>query len=405
MQIYLVGGAVRDRLLGRPIRERDFLVVGATPEQMLKLGYQQVGRDFPVFLHPQTHEEYALARTARASTETNEQAGPCATSTVTLEEDLERRDLTINAMAESEQGGLIDPFGGRKDLEERILRHVSASFTEDPIRVLRVARFMARYHELRFEVAQETMALMTRMVERGSLDSLVPERVWQELHGALSTDNPTPFFATLRDCGALARIIPELDRLWGVPQPVNWHPEIDCGAHSMMALQTACDLSESIEVRFAALTHDLGKGLTPMAFLPSHSGHEERGAGLIGEMCKRLRAPTNFRQLAEQSARFHTHCHRLDELKPRTILKVLEKMAAFRHPERFRDFVLVCEADYRGRKGFENRDYPQAGRFLRFLKIASQVDRSSLADIPQGKAVGLALHDLRLSAIKATVQN
>ena len=403
MQIYLVGGAVRDHLLGQPVKERDFLVVGATPEQMTALGYQQVGKDFPVFLHPETHEEYALARTERASTGSKGQVRPYADPAVTLEEDLARRDLTINAMAESDDGRLIDPFGGGKDLEQKMLRHVSIAFLEDPIRVLRVARFMARYQQLNFRVAAETMALMQQMVRQGALDSLVPERVWQELQGALCTNNPVPFFGTLRSCGALARVLPELEQLWGVPQPVNWHPEIDCGVHSMMALQSACGLSDSTEVRFAVLIHDLGKGITPKAILPGHSGHEEEGARLISEMCKRLRAPNSFRQLAEQSARYHTHCHRLDELKPRTILKVMEKMDAFRRPERFRDFLLVCEADYRGRKGFENRAYPQAAKFQCLFQAASQVDTSSLRKIPKGSAVGLALHDLRLRAIKGAL--
>ncbi len=404
MQIYLVGGAVRDRLLGQPVKERDFLVVGATPEKMLELGYQQVGRDFPVFLHPQTHEEYALARTERGCVEINGPARPHAAPTVTLEEDLARRDLTINAMAESKNGRVIDPFGGRTDLEQMVLRHVSEAFAEDPIRVLRIARFMARYHQLGFKVAPETMALMQQMVAQGALDALVAERVWQELARALATENPAAFFETLRDCGALVRIMPELDRLWGVPQPVQWHPEVDCGAHSMLALQAACKLSSAAEIRFAALVHDLGKGLTPKEILPSHSGHEEKGADLVREMCNRMRVPNDFRQLAEQSARYHTHCHRLNELKPRTILKVLEKVDAFRCPERFSNFLLVCEADYRGRKGFEARSYPQAESFQRLFEAAGQVDRSSLEKIPQGKAVGMALHDLRLSAIKGELK-
>ncbi|MDJ0805205.1 MAG: multifunctional CCA addition/repair protein [Gammaproteobacteria bacterium] len=396
MQIYLVGGAVRDRLLGRPVTERDFLVVGATPEQMLKLGYRQVGRDFPVFLHPQSKEEYALARSGRSGTEAD--AG-C----VTLEQDLARRDLTINAMAESAEGRLIDPFGGRRDLQQRLLRHVSPAFADDPLRVLRVARFMARYHELGFRVAPATMTLMRQLVERGDLDSWAAERVWQELHEALSMTNPVPFFTTLRESGALVRIMPELDRLWGVPQPVSWHPEIDCGQHSMLALQVACRLSNSIEVRFATLTHDLGKGLTPKQQLPGHAGHEARGAELVGELCNRLRAPNRFRRLAALSARFHTHCHRLDELKPRTILKVLEKLDAFRLPRRFRDFLTVCEADYRGRKGFETRPYPQAVRFLHCFELARDVDRSSLSQLPQGRVVGQALHDLRIRALKAAL--
>lgn len=398
MQIYLVGGAVRDRLLGLPIGERDFLVVGATSEQLLRLGYLQVGKDFPVFLHPQTHEEYALPRAVRGTPSSHE--NPDA-AYVTLEEDLSRRDLTINAMAESADGQLIDPFGGMRDLQNRRLRHVSDAFTEDPIRVLRVARFAARYHELRFEVAPETMALMRWMVEQGALDQLVPERVWQEIQRALALPNPGPFFDTLRQSGALARIVPELDRLWGIPQPERWHPEIDCGLHSMMALQTACGLTDSLDVRFAALIHDLGKGLTPAECLPGHAGHEERGARLVVDLCERLRVPKRAMRLAELSARYHSHCHRLFELKPRTILKVLEAMDAFRLPERFKDFLKVCEADFLGRKGFGERDYPQKRRFLHLFKLANEVDRSRLRPLPQGRLVGVALHDLRLRAIKS----
>jgi len=400
MQIYLVGGAIRDRLLGRSVVERDFLVVGATPEHMLALGYRQVGKDFPVFLHPDTQEEYALARGPRES-----RAVSSAAADVTLEEDLARRDLTINAMAESADGRLIDPFDGRRDLQQRLLRHVSDAFSEDPLRVLRVARFMARFKDLGFEVAAETQSLMRTMVQRGDLDNLVPERIWQELLGALATPDPVPFFTCLRGCGALQRIIPELDRLWGVPQPETWHPEVDCGVHSMLSLQAACGLSESLEVRFAALTHDLGKGLTPPEWLPGHAGHEERGAELIIDLCRRLRAPNGFRRLAEQSARFHTHCHRLDELRPKTILRTLERLDAFRSPQRFRDFLTVCEADYRGRQGFDKLDYPQAARFLRLFERAARVDTSSLREIPQGSEVGMALHDLRLQAIKAAVRD
>jgi tRNA nucleotidyltransferase (CCA-adding enzyme) len=399
MRIFLVGGAVRDRLLGLPVRERDFVVVGATAEQMLAQGFQLVGRDFPVFLHPQTHEEYALARSRRIPGKDG--GKPHADPSITLEEDLARRDLTINALAESKDGLLIDPFGGRQDLQARLLRHISPAFTEDPVRVLRLARFMARYQGLGFRVAPETLALMRRMAESGALDALVPERVWQELTGALAGKDPRPFFDTLRRCDALSRVFPEIDRLWGVPQPIHWHPEIDCGIHSMLVLKMACRLSPLLEVRFAALTHDLGKGTTPDEMLPSHHGHEGRGAQLVSSLCERLRAPKRFRLLAERCANYHALCHRLDELNPRTIIKLLERLDAFRQPEAFANYLLVCEADYRGRQGCENRPYPQAREFQRLFDTARQVDTRTLRDLPDGRAIGKALHDLRLAAIKA----
>ncbi|MEN8167909.1 MAG: multifunctional CCA addition/repair protein [Pseudomonadota bacterium] len=399
MRIFLVGGALRDRLLGLPVRERDFVVVGATAEQMLEQGFQQVGRDFPVFLHPQTHEEYALARSRRRPGKGD--GRPHADPSVSLEEDLARRDLTINALAESEDGLLIDPFGGRQDLRARLLRHVSPAFTEDPVRVLRLARFMARYQGLGFRVAEETLVLMRRMAESGALDALVAERVWQELTGALACEDPRPFFDTLRCCGALVRVFPEIDRLWGVPQPKHWHPEIDCGIHSMLVLRMACRLSPLLEVRFAALTHDLGKGTTPDEMLPSHHGHEARGARLVGRLCERLRAPKRFRLLAERCANYHGLCHRLDELNPRTIIRLLERLDAFRQPEAFASYLLVCEADYRGRQGRENRPYPQAREFQRLFDAARQVDTCTLQYLSDGRAIGKALHDLRLAAIKA----
>ena len=400
MQTYLVGGAIRDRLLGLAVRERDYLVVGATPQQMLELGYQQVGRDFPIFLHPLTHDEYALARTQRAISNPSPMAPiPHADPKVTLEEDLARRDLTINAIAEDEEGHLIDPFGGLRDLKLRRLRHVSPAFAEDPIRVLRVARFMARYQALGFQVADETMVLMRSLVEDGTLDRLVPERVWQELKAALATDDPVAFFHTLRACGALSRVLPEIDRLWGVPQPERWHPEVDCGVHSMLTLRIACRLSPSPAVRFAALTHDLGKGVTPQEILPSHHGHEAAGVHLVRILCARLRVPNGYRLLAERGAKYHGLCHRIDELQAKTVLKLLEDLDAFRRPGLADDFLLVCVADYRGRLGFEDRSYPQAAEFKRFYAAAAQIDQSRLKGL-QGEAYGQALRKLRLKGIK-----
>ena len=410
MQIYLVGGAIRDRLLGLPIKERDYLVVGATADELRQQGYQQVGRDFPVFLHPLTHDEYALARTQRGVSSSPEATPvPHADPKVTLEEDLARRDLTINAIAEDESGQLIDLFGGVRDLQLRVLRHVSPAFSEDPIRVLRVARFMARYHALGFTVADETMALMGRMVEQGALERLVPERVWQELKAALATDDPVPFFHTLRSCGALSRVLPEIDRLWGVPQPERWHPEVDCGVHTMMTLQIACRLTPALPVRFAALTHDLGKGVTPLDILPSHHGHEAVGVRLVGSLCERLRIPTRYRLLAERAAKYHGLCHRLNELQAKTVLKLLEDLDAFRRPQLFEEYLLVCEADYRGRKGFQNLSYPQAIEFKRLYAAAREVDQSMLKGL-QGEAYGQArtqphhaAHDLAGLALRRGV--
>ena len=404
MQIFLVGGAVRDRLLGLPVKERDYVVVGATQETMLQQGFKQVGRDFPVFLHPHTHEEYALARTDRIRTGGEPGALPHADPQVTLEQDLARRDLTINAIAQDSTGKLIDPFDGLVDLQRRQLRHVSSAFIEDPIRVLRVARFMARYQVFGFQVAPATLALMTEMVQTDALDELVPERVWQELSRALATDDPTPFFLTLRSCGALSRVLPEIDRLWGVPQPTHWHPEVDCGIHTMLTLQIACRLSGSLAVRFAALTHDLGKGVTPKDLLPSHHGHEAVGSRVIGELCDRLRVPKRCQVLAQRCARYHGHCHRLDELQPKTVLKLLERLDAFRQPESFNEFLLVCEADYRGREGYQERSYPQATRCIQLFEAARNVDRESLRGL-QGRMVAEALRAIRLKAIRVVKES
>jgi tRNA nucleotidyltransferase (CCA-adding enzyme) len=378
MKTYLVGGAVRDELLGFPHKEKDWVVVGATPAEMLGAGFQQVGKDFPVFLHPKTKEEYALARTERKTSPGYKGFEVHATPDVTLEEDLLRRDLTINAIAKDEADNIIDPFDGLKDIHDRILRHVSPAFSEDPVRILRVARFAARYLHLGFILADETMQLMKDMVANGEVDALVPERVWQEMEKALGERSPSRFIEVLRDCGALERILPELDKLFGVPQPEEHHPEIDTGIHTLMVLQQSCKLSDDTEVRFAALMHDLGKGITPQTEWPHHVEHEARGAEIVLEVCKRLRIPNEYRDLAERTARFHLHYHRALELKPATVVKTLEQLDAFRKPQRFEKFLLASEADARGRPGYENRKFPQGDYFREAYKAARDVDIQAL---------------------------
>ncbi|MDX1250863.1 MAG: multifunctional CCA addition/repair protein [Gammaproteobacteria bacterium] len=380
MEIYQVGGSVRDKRLGLPVQDRDWVVIGATPQQMLDLGYRQVGKDFPVFLHPESREEYALARTERKTGPGYKGFAVHAAPDVTLIDDLRRRDLTINAMAETPDGELIDPFGGAEDLRQRLLRHVSPAFAEDPVRILRVARFAARFAGMGFRVAGETNALMRRMVESGEVDALVPERVWTELERALGESRPARFFEVLRDCGALARLFPEIDRLFGVPQPIEHHPEIDTGVHVMMVLDQAVRLSSDPCVRFAALMHDLGKGTTPAEEWPRHLGHEERGVTLVLNLCRRLRAPADYRDLAVLAARYHTHCHRADELRPSTLLDTLQALDAFRRPQRFEGFLLACEADSRGRPGYEERPYPQADLFRAALRAAQAVEVKPLVE-------------------------
>jgi tRNA nucleotidyltransferase (CCA-adding enzyme) len=397
MQIYLVGGAVRDRLLGRIVSERDYVVVGGSSEEMLALGYRQVGRDFPVFLHPQTHEEYALARTQRGH---NHQPGKVVTGPgVTLEEDLGRRDLTINAIAEDESGALIDPYNGVDDLRNGLLRHVSDTFAEDPIRVLRLARFMARYSDWHFKVATETGELISKMAESGDLDSLVPERVWQELIKALGEKHPDQFFLSLRELGVLGRLFPEIEALWGVPQPTKWHPEVDCGIHTMLALRVACEISEDLEVRFATLTHDLGKGQTPKAILPSHHGHESLGAELVDQFCQRLKAPSRFRDLAQRCATYHSHMHRLYELKPKTLFKLFKGLDAFRKHRNLAWFTLVCQADFQGRQGFEQRDYPQGKDLINLFKAALAVVPEEVAAGRSGAQRGEAIRRAQIGRI------
>jgi tRNA nucleotidyltransferase (CCA-adding enzyme) len=400
MQVYLVGGAVRDALLGLTVEERDWVVVGGTREELLRLRYREVGRDFPVFLHPETHEEYALARLERkigpGYRGFSVEFGP----EVTLEEDLARRDLTINAMAQSVDGKLLDPHGGKRDLDARVLRHVSPAFIEDPVRVLRVARFAARFSPLGFKVAPETLELMRSMVERREVDSLVPERVWQETEKALREPKAAEFFWVLRACGALLPIYPEIDALFGVPQPAQWHPEVDTGLHTLMVLDQAALLTPDPRVRFAALVHDLGKGATPREEWPSHRGHEERSVSLIEAMADRLRLPGDYRELSTIVARYHGSVHRAFELKPQTILQFLERADAFRRPERFAQALLACEADSRGRAGLEHEAYPQR-EFLQAARDAAANIRPSTEDIAahDGAKIAQRLHQRRAQAI------
>jgi tRNA nucleotidyltransferase (CCA-adding enzyme) len=402
MQVYLVGGAIRDRLLGLPVRERDWVVVGARPEELEQQGFLPVGREFPVFLHPQTREEHALARLERKVAPGYRGFVTQFSPDVTLEEDLKRRDLTINAIAESGAGALVDPYGGRADLEAKLLRHVSEAFVEDPVRILRVARFAARFADLGFRIAPETMALMRKMVADGEASALVAERVWQETEKALGTSRPDVYFEALRECGALAVVFPEVDALFGVPQPAKWHPEIDTGIHVMMVLRCAARLSPSIAVRFAALTHDLGKARTARDRWPSHHGHEELGVPLIETLAARLRVPNECRELAVLDSRHHGLVHRAAELRPATLLELFEKTDAFRRPERFGDLLLACEADARGRAGLEDRLYPQAG-YLRRARdaaaaaILTEPDRAGLS----GERIRDELRKRRIAALSA----
>lgn len=402
MQTYLVGGAVRDRLLGKTAAERDWVVVGATPAELEQAGFRRVGRSFPVFLHPETGEEYALARTERKTGPGYHGFEFCTDPDVTLEQDLQRRDLTINAMAETANGELVDPYGGQRDLDARTLRHVSDAFREDPVRILRVARFAARFHHLGFDIAEDTRQLMTEMVAAGEASALVPERVWQETDTALATDAPQVFFQVLRDCGALAVIYPELNALFGVPQPERYHPEIDTGVHILMCLQQAARLQASPEVCFAVLLHDLGKATTSPDLWPAHPAHEFRSEELARLTSRRIGAPRRYRELAEQVARYHTLCHRAAELRPATLLKLLEGTDALRRPERFEDFLLACEADAKGRTGLENNPYPQADLLRRARDAAASVTVAdlSLPDL-DGEAVGKALREARCEAIAA----
>lgn len=406
MKTYLVGGAVRDRLLDFPVREQDWLVVGASAEAMLAEGYRPVGKDFPVFLHPVTHEEYALARTERKTAPGYKGFEVYAAPDVTLEEDLLRRDLTINAMAIAFDGELIDPYRGRQDLQNRILRHVSPAFSEDPVRILRVARFAARYAHLGFKVAEETRQLMQAMVAAGEVDYLVAERVWAELHKALKEATPSAFFQVLRDCGALRVIFPEIDALFGVPQPEKHHPEIDTGVHALLVLEQASRLSEKAEVRLAALLHDLGKALTPSQYWPSHHGHEQKGLSTLYRFCERLRVPNAFKDLCAHVMEYHTHCHRVLELRADTLTDMLQAIGGFKPDNRLDEFLLACEADARGRTGFENRDYPQADYLRAAAAKAANIDAATVLDGNlQGAQIGQAIRQMRIAAINQFKQD
>jgi len=401
MEIFLVGGAVRDKLLQIPSPDNDWVVVGASAEEMESAGFKAVGKDFPVYLHPKTAEEYALARQERKSGPGYKGFDCYSAPSVTLEEDLLRRDLTINAIAMDKEGNIIDPYGGQQDLENRLLRHVSPAFMEDPVRVLRVARFAARFHGLGFRVAESTMELMRSMVDAGEIDHLVPERVWKEFSRALLEQHPQVFITVLYECGALARLMPELNNIFGVPQAPEPHPEIDTGRHSLLCLERAAQLSDSGEVRFAVLMHDIGKGLTPPEDWPLHTGHESRGLALIDTLCDRLSAPNPYRELALLTCEFHTHCHRLLKLSAEEVVDLLQRLDAYRREERFEQFCLACQADAQGRPGFENQVYPQALLLRRAQQTLSRVDVKQFVDKGlRGSEIGKAVHLARIARMR-----
>ena len=398
MQTYVVGGAVRDELLGFAVKDKDFVVVGSTPEAMLAAGFKPVGKDFPVFLHPKTHDEYALARTERKTAKGYKGFVVHASSEVTLEEDLARRDLTINAIAKDDAGKLIDPFNGLADIQAKILRHVSDAFAEDPVRILRAARFAARFTD--FNVAPATMILMRQMVEAGEVDALVSERVWQELAKGLMEEKPSRMFDVLRECGALQRILPELNRLWGVPQPANHHPEIDTGVHTMLVVDYAASQNFSLAIRFSALMHDLGKGTTPAEILPQHIGHEEHSFNLVREVCKRIKVPNDCKELAQIVAKFHGKLYQSLQMKPSTLLSFLIELDAIRQPARFKDFLKACEADSRGRTGLENCATPAADLMVKVLEAATSIDAGAVArEFSEPEKIKTAVFGARLDAV------
>lgn len=400
MRIYTVGGAVRDAQLGLPVQDRDYVVVGGTPDEMVAQGYKPVGQDFPVFLHPQTHAEYALARTERKSGVGYKGFTVYASPKVTLEEDLHRRDLTINAMAMDEAGLIIDPYGGLADLQAKVFRHVSTAFTEDPVRILRVARFAARFTD--FSLAPATLKLMCEMVSAGAVDELVPERVWQEISRGLMEERPSRMFLMLRECGALARLLPELDRLFGVPQPPQHHPEIDTGIHVMLVVDWAARQGYSLPVRFAALMHDLGKGVTPPEFWPKHHGHEAKSVELVQSLSARIRVPADCRDLAMAVARDHGNVHRALELRASTVVELLERVDAFRRPERFAEFLQACECDFRGRPGYVDKDFPAPAYLARTLAAAQSVNAAEIAANAAPATIRKAIFDARVAAVAAT---
>jgi tRNA nucleotidyltransferase (CCA-adding enzyme) len=407
MKTYLVGGSVRDEILGLPVTDHDHVVVGSTPEEMVRLGYRAVGKDFPVFLHPETHEQYALARTERKISRGYKGFEVYASPEVSLQEDLARRDLTINSIARDENGNIIDPFGGIADLEAGLLRHISPAFTEDPVRVLRTARFAARFG---FRVAPETLTLMSEMVHNGEVDALVPERVWQEFARGLMEHKPSRMFYALRECGALSRLMPEVDALFGVPQPPQYHPEIDTGVHVMMVIDHAAGQNYSLPVRFAALIHDLGKGTTPPEEWPRHIGHEARSVKLVTDLCERIRSPNEARDLALLVARYHGDVHRSLELRPSTIAAMLQSADAYRKPQRFEEFLQACACDFHGRPGYAEKPYPQAERLHLAFKAARSVDAGSIAaelaatmkDLTRlPAAINTRVNEARIAEIKA----
>lgn len=399
IRVYMVGGAVRDALLGLPLKDRDFVVVGATPEAMVRRGYLPVGKDFPVFLHPQTHEEYALARTERKTARGYKGFQVYAAPEVTLEQDLARRDLTINAIAQDEHGEYTDPYNGRQDLANKVLRHVSPAFSEDPVRILRVARFAARFAE--FTLAPETLELMREMVWNGEVDALVPERVWQELARGLMEDHPARMLQALRDCGALAKILPEVDRLFGVPQNPKSHPEIDTGIHLSMVLDVAAKQKFGLPVRFAALCHDLGKGVTAPQDMPNHNGHEAKGAELVSALCNRLRVPNDCKALAQITARWHGDAHNAKNMQAPALVELLQHLDAFRQPQRFEQFLQACAADYYGRPGYAEREFLGGVRLQAAYQVAAQVDSGAIARQQQGgDAIKQAVYAARCAAVQ-----
>lgn len=409
MQVYLVGGAVRDQLLGLPIKDRDWLIVGSTPQELIHQGYQQVGKDFPVFLHPKTKEEYALARTERKSG-TGYTGFICDFSpNISLEQDLIRRDLTINAIAQDLAGKYYDPYNGIEDINNKILRHISPAFAEDPLRVLRVARFAARFHHLGFRIATETLQLMSQLTKQGELNHLSAERIWLETEKALNDPDPQVYFDTLRKVGALALLFPELNALDGIPNPAQHHPEIDSFLHTMMVLKQATLLSENEKINksavcFAAICHDLGKALTPQPILPHHYGHEKKGIQPTRELCRRLKVPNDYQELAELSCEYHTHVHKAFELRAETIIKLFNRFDIWRKPQRFQEFLMVCMADSRGRLGFEQRDYPQSSYLWQLYQSALQVDvQQVIADGYQKQAIRDELNKRRVQTVKQKI--
>lgn len=405
MQIYLVGGAVRDQLLGLEVTDHDYVVVGATPAEMQQQGFKEVGKDFPVFLHPKSGEEYALARTERKSGKGYKGFEVDFSSDITLEQDLLRRDLTINAIAQDSKKALYDPYGGQEDINNKVLRHISPAFAEDPLRVLRVARFAAKLHHLEFTIATETMALMTELVNNRELEYLTPERVWRETLKALETPSPQIFFETLRECGGLKILFPEIDVLWGIPNPEKWHPEIDTGVHTMMVLEQAARKSEDTIVRFAATVHDLGKGVTPKEYWPQHRGHEEAGVPLIKSLCRRIKAPKDYETLGIHVSRFHLHCHKMLELRPKTVHKVLKSIGAYKKESILEQFILACEADFNGRLGLEDKPYPQANLLRQCYQISKKIDAQPLIERGyEGAKLGKAIEKERIRCIKTVLQ-